>query len=41
MINMGWRLGHDLQSEVFNRASHNERAWARQLPKVLEFWLKD
>jgi len=41
MINMGWRLNHDLQSEIFNRASHNERAWARQLPKVLDFWLKD
>ena len=40
MIKSGWSLNKNFKSVVFNRASHNERAWARQLPEVLEFWLK-
>ena len=40
MINSGWQLNTNFKSQVFNRASHNERAWAKQIPQVLDFWLK-
>jgi predicted alpha/beta superfamily hydrolase len=40
MIKSGWHLDKNFKTVVFNRASHNERAWARQIPDVLDFWLK-
>jgi predicted alpha/beta superfamily hydrolase len=40
MIKNNWQVNKNFKSVVFNRASHNERAWAKQLPEVLEFWLK-
>jgi len=41
MIQTNWQENKNFKSVIFNRASHNERAWARQVPEVLEFWIKD
>jgi len=41
MIQTNWQANKNFKSVIFNRASHNERAWARQVPEVLEFWIKD
>jgi hypothetical protein len=41
MIKSGWSLNKNFKSVIFNRASHNERAWARHLPEVLDFWIKN
>ncbi len=40
MIKNEWQVNKNFKSITFNRASHNERAWARQLPEALEFWIK-
>ncbi|MFM8628117.1 MAG: alpha/beta hydrolase [Candidatus Nanopelagicus sp.] len=41
MLETGWQLNKNFKSEIFDRASHNERAWAKQVPEVLEFWVKN
>jgi len=41
MIKAQWQVNKNFKSVTFNRASHNERAWARQLPEALEFWIKN
>lgn len=41
MIKAEWQVNKNFKSVIFNRASHNERAWARQLPEALEFWIKN
>jgi len=35
----GYRLGHDLQYQEEQEATHNEAAWARRLPDALRFLL--
>ncbi len=35
----GYRLGHDLQYQEEEEATHNEAAWARRLPGALRFLL--
>ncbi len=41
MIEKGYRLKHDFISKVYERSGHNEKAWARYLDQVLQFWLVD
>lgn len=37
MRELGWRS--DYRSTVFNKAAHNERAWAKQVDDAFRFWL--
>ena len=39
MANLGWQ--HQFKSVIFNKAGHNERAWAKQVDDAFRFWLLD
>jgi predicted alpha/beta superfamily hydrolase len=39
MKELGWQLGKDFETRVYQRSGHNERSWARYLDQPMKFWL--
>ena len=37
---LGWKVGHNFSTKVYDRTGHNERSWRKYLDEAIRFWMR-